>query len=165
MRTSSFSRKSVLTFLFLTLSLLVWAQDGLTYRLLNGYTVRAEANARPDKPTLFVFEQDNTFRAAFQPANDQVRPDLPDFKREMVIGISLPPTTNPSKLTLSRVFVQDSVLTVRYIRQANPNAPALAKTVQPLLLLAIPRQTVQKTRLLENGRLVHTLTKGQTTQE
>lgn len=138
------------------------AQLNLTYRLLAGYFLSNEAPVNKGKPTLFVFEQANTFEQVFKPATTtSKRPDVLNFGRDMVIGITLPATNKPPKLSISKVFVQDSTLTVRYIRMADTtltNNPQ-SFTTQPLLLIAIPKQTVLKTRLVENGKVIQTIKK------
>lgn len=158
-------RASVPAFIFLTglfFSVSSLAQLTLTYRLLNGYFLSNDAPINKEKPTLFVFEQLNTFEQVFKPATTMSRkPDAINFAKDMVIGIALPPTNKPPKLSISRVFVQDSTLTIRYIRMADTaltNNPQ-SFTTQPMLLVAIPKQTVLKTRLVENGKLVQTLKK------
>lgn len=145
------------------------AQLTLTYRLLNGYFLSNNASTTKDKPTLFVFEQADTFEQVFQPATTtgmSRRPDVPNFARDMVIGIALPATNKPPKLSVSKVFVQDSTLTVRYIRMTDTTATAdrltnnpQSSTMQPTLLVAIPKQAVLKTRLIENGKVVQTIKK------
>ncbi|WP_461100386.1 hypothetical protein [Spirosoma koreense] len=136
----------------------------MTYRLLNGYFLSNDATVNKGKPTLFVFEQADAFEQVFKPASTMNRrPDVPNFTKDMVIGIALPPTNKPPKLSVSRVFVQDSTLTVRYIRLADTsltNHPQ-SSTSQPMLLLAIPKQTVLKTRLVENGKVVTTRRSGE----
>lgn len=158
-------RASIIAFIFVTglfFSVGSLAQLTLTYRLLNGYFLSNDVSINKEKPTLFVFEQPSTFEQAFKPATTMSkRPDVINFAREMVIGIALPATNKPPKLSISRVFVQDSTLTVRYIRMADTtltNNPQ-SFTTQPMLLIAIPKQTVLKTRLVENGKVVQTLKK------
>ncbi|GAB4014613.1 hypothetical protein GCM10028773_01840 [Spirosoma koreense] len=132
--------------------------------MLNGYFLSNDATVNKGKPTLFVFEQADAFEQVFKPASTMNRrPDVPNFTKDMVIGIALPPTNKPPKLSVSRVFVQDSTLTVRYIRLADTsltNHPQ-SSTSQPMLLLAIPKQTVLKTRLVENGKVVTTRRSGE----
>jgi hypothetical protein len=57
------------------------------------------------------------------------------------------------------VFVQDSTLTIRYIRMKDTSQTKAVQPVkiQPTLLLTIPRQVVLKTRLIENGKLIQTI--------
>ena len=144
----------------LSLSLLTLAQVTLKFRSLNGYTLTDDAPVNKGKPTLFVFEQTETFGQVFTPAaGSGKRPDQPSFGKEMVIGIAVPPTNKPPKLMISKVFVQDSTLTVRYIRMTDTTlAEKPQSTVsRPVLLLAIPKQTVLKTRLVENGKVVQTI--------
>lgn len=151
--------------LLLLLSLFALAQVNLKYRLLNGYLLSEDAPVNKGKPTLFVFEQDETFQQAFKPGMAQnKRPDQPNFTKDMVIGIALPATKTPPKLSVSRVFVQDSTLTVRYIRQVDSTFIKNPQSVdsQPTLLLAIPKQTVLRTKLVENGRVVQTIRKRET---
>ncbi|GAB3540459.1 hypothetical protein [Spirosoma fluminis] len=151
-------RISFLSLTCLTISLLAIAQINLKYRLLNGYTLSTDAPVNKGKPTLFVFEQSETLDKVFQPAH---RADRPNFTKEMVVGIALSPTSTPPKISVSKVFVQDSVLTVRYVRMADTTlikAPLPTK-VQPTLLVAIPKQRVLKTRLIENGKVIQTLQK------
>ena len=146
----------------LSISLFTLAQVTLKYRLLNGYFLSNEATGSKGKPTLFVFEQVDRFDQVFKPATTMSkRPDVPDFAKEMVIGIAVPPTTKALKLSISRVFVQDSTLTVRYIRMTDTTAGKTPQsfTKQPVLLLAIPKQTVLKTKLVENGKVVQTIQK------
>ncbi|RIV18538.1 hypothetical protein DYU11_28620 [Fibrisoma montanum] len=130
----------------------------LTHRVLSGYAVSTDAPVNKGKPTLFVFEQTDTFKAVFQPASGQ-RQSAPNFNREMVVGVVLPPSAKSPKLTVSRVFVMDSVLTFRYIKQTDTSKTASAQptTATPMLLVAIPKQTVLSARLIENGRLVQTI--------
>lgn len=163
---SLFNRYSrVLFFVAISLScsLFALAQVNLKYRLLTGYLLSDDAPVSKGKPGLFVFEQDETFRQVFQlPSTGPKRKaDAPNFDKEMVIGIALTPTKTPPKLSVSRVFVQDSTLTVRYIRIADTTLTRtpLASSVQPTLLLTIPKQAVLKTRLVENGKVVQTLKK------
>lgn len=146
----------------LFVSLFALAQINLKYRLLNGYFLSNEAPINKGKPTLFVFEQAETFGQVFQPATTMNRkPDIPNFDREMVIGIALPPTKTPPKLSISKVFVQDSTLTVRYVRMADTTLTKSPQsfTSQPILLFTIPKQTVLKTKLVENGKVVQMIKK------
>jgi len=145
----------------LSVSLLALAQVTLKYRMLNGYSLSSDAPVNKDKPTLFVFEQAETFGQVFNPAAVNRRSDQPDFNKEMLIGVTVPPTTTPPKLSISKVFVQDSMLTVRYVRLTDTTEAKTPQsfTSQPTLLLAIPRQTVLKTRLVENGKVVQTIRK------
>ncbi|WP_460906636.1 hypothetical protein [Spirosoma areae] len=159
----SFSSILLTTSLFA--SVLTLAQVTLTHRMLNGYLVSEDAPLNKGKPTLFIFEQAETFEPVFKPATTTKHPDAPNFAKEMVVGIALPATNKPPKLSVSKVFVQDSTLTVRYIRMTDTTATADRLTnnpqmSQPMLLLAIPRQTVLKTRLVENGKVVQTIKKG-----
>ena len=161
----------------LFVSLLVLAQVNLKHRMLNGYLLSSGATINKGKPTMFVFEQAETFGRVFtltatgtasadRPAvvnkrsNRSTEP-APNFAKEMVIGVAIPLTNKPPKLSISKVFVQDSTLTVRYIRLNDTTATALPQsfTSQPTLLLAIPKQTVLRTRLVENGKVVQTIRK------
>ncbi|GAB3022336.1 hypothetical protein GCM10027185_20300 [Spirosoma pulveris] len=150
----------------LSFSLFALAQTNLKYRLLTGYLLNSDAPITKGKPTLFVFEQDDTFKQMFQQAATapKRKADAPNFEREMAIGIALPPTKTPPKLSVSRVFVQDSTLTVRYIRLVDTTVTKspLQSPAQPMLLLSIPKQVVLKTRLVENGKVVQTLKKRET---
>lgn len=164
--TSSKHRSRLIRTLFfapicLLISLFALAQVNLKYRALNAYLLSSDAPVNKDKPTLFVFEQAETFGQVFKPTGTRQRPDpAPDFNKEMVIGVALPPTNKPPQLSISKVFVQDSMLTVRYILIKDTTGrepqPLLS---QPTLLLAIPKQTVLKTRLVENGKVVQTIKK------
>ena len=153
------------------------AQLSLTFRLVSGYFLSNNASTNKDKPTLFVFEQADTFEQVFQPATTlSKRPDILNFAKDMVVGIALPATNKPPKLSVSKVFVQDSTLTVRYIRMTDTTATAdratadrlatnpQSLTTQPVLLIALPKQAVLKTKLVENGRVVQTLRKEITRQ-
>lgn len=138
------------------------AQLNLTYRLLNGYFLSTDAPVNKGKPTLFVFELADTFEQVFKPATTmRKRPDVPNFTKDMVIGIALPATNKPPKLSISKVFVQDSTLTVRYIRMTDTTFTHNPQsfTTQPMLLIAIPKQTVLRTKLVENGRVLQTIKK------
>ncbi|SOD92780.1 hypothetical protein [Spirosoma fluviale] len=166
---SSFNRSfRVLLFTIASLysSLFALAQTNLKYRLLTGYLLNSDAPVTKGKPTLFVFEQDDTFKQVFQQAATapKRKADAPNFEREMAIGIALPPTKTPPKLSISRVFVQDSTLTVRYIRMVDTTVTKspLQSAAQPMLLLSIPKQTVLRTRLVENGKVVQTVKKRET---
>ena len=146
----------------LFVSVFALAQVNLKYRLLNGYFLSSEAPVNKGKPMLFVFGQADTFGQVFQPATTISRkPDLPNFEKEMVIGVALPPTKTPPKLSVSKVFVQDSTLTVRYIRMADTTLTKNPQsfTTQPMLLFTIPKQTVLKTKLVENGKVIQTIKK------
>ena len=146
----------------LFVSVFTLAQVNLKYRLLNGYFLSSEAPVNKGKPTLFVFGQNDTFGQVFQPATTMNRkPDLPNFEKEMVIGVALPPTKTPPKLSVSKVFVQDSTLTVRYVRMADTTLTKNPQsfTTQPMLLFTIPKQTVLKTKLVENGKVIQTIKK------
>lgn len=143
----------------LIFSIVAIAQNNLVHRLLTGYFLSADAPLNKGKTTLFVVDQADRFTELFHPAATSKKPDAVNFTKEMVIGIALPPTNKPPKLSISRVFVQDSVLTVRYIRMkdttlTNNPQPFIS---QPMLLFAIPKQSVLKTKLVENGRLIQTL--------
>ncbi|MBC3786916.1 hypothetical protein [Spirosoma utsteinense] len=160
------SVSSVLLFILLFTSLLVLAQVTLKYRMLNGYVLSSDAPVNKGKPTLFVFEQSETFWQVFRPAASGLaavvskRPDQANFNREMVIGITIPPTNKPPKLSISKVFVQDSTLTVRYIRMKDTTSvDPKAIMAQPILVVAIPKQIVLRTRLVENGKVIQTLRK------
>ncbi|WP_420149564.1 hypothetical protein [Spirosoma sp.] len=156
------SRRSRFVFFFATflfISVIGIAQLNLTYKLLNGYYLSNEAPVNKGKPTLFVFEQSDTFEQVFKPATTMSRkPDVPNFTKNMVIGIALPPTNKPPKLSVSRIFVQDSTLTVRYIRMTDTTFSKNPQsfTSQPMLLVSIPKQNVLKTRLVENGKVIQT---------
>ena len=143
-------------------SLFAVAQVTLTYRSLNGYFLSNDAPVNKGKPTLFVFEQADTFGEVIKPATTMSkRPDAINFDREMAICIALPPTNKPPKLSVSKVFVQDSTLTIRYIRMTDTTLTSNPQsfTTQPMLLVSIPKQTVLRTRLVENGKVVQTLKK------
>lgn len=144
----------------LSISLFTLAQVNLKYRMLNGYSLSSDAPINKGKPTLFVFAQAETFAQVFKPTDGSKRPDRADFDREMLIGVTIPPTSKPPKLSISKVFVQDSTLTVRYIsmKDTTDREPQAAVS-QPTLLLAIPKQTVLRTRLVENGKVVQTIKK------
>ena len=141
-------------------SLVALAQVTLKYRLLTNYMVNTDAAVREGKPTLLLFEQADEFRKAFKPDDTGKRPTPVNFTKETAIGIVIPPTSKPPKLSVSRVFVQDSVLTVRYIRLKDTTVidHPLPAAIQPMLLLSVPKQTVLKTRLIENGKVVQTIT-------
>ncbi|WP_425290890.1 hypothetical protein [Spirosoma linguale] len=147
-------------------SLFALAQTNLKYRLLTGYLLNSNATLTKGKPTLFVFEQEDTFKQVFQQATNtgKRKADAPNFDREMAIGIALAPTKTPPKLSVSRVFVQDSTLTVRYIRMVDTTVTKspLQSPAQPMLLLSIPKQTVLRTRLVENGKVVQNIKKRDT---
>lgn len=156
-----FVRTLLFALVCLLVSLFALAQVNLKYRTLHAYLLSSDAPVNKGKPTLFVFEQAETFGQVFQPTGTGKRPDLaPDFNKEMVIGVAIPPTNKPPQLSISKVFVQDSMLTVRYIRIKDTTdrepQPLLS---QPTLLLAIPKRTVLKTRLVENGKVVQTIKK------
>ncbi|MCK8491286.1 MULTISPECIES: hypothetical protein [Spirosoma] len=156
------SSRSVFFLFCFFLSLITLAQVTLKYRMLNGYFLSNDAPVNKGKPTLFVFDKADAFEKVFKPATTMSkRPDMPNFNREVVIGISIPATNKPPKLSISRVFVQDSVMTVRYIRMTDTTLTKnpLSYTVQPMLLLAVPAQKVLKTRLIENGKVILTLKK------
>ncbi|MVM39189.1 hypothetical protein GO730_19280 [Spirosoma sp. HMF3257] len=145
----------------LIVSIVTLAQVNLTHRMLTGYFLSNDAPVNKGKPTLFVFEQAETFEQVFKPAATSKRPDVVNFAKEMAIGIALPPTNKPPKLSVSKVFVQDSILTVRYIRMADTTLTHNPQsfTSQPMLLLAIPKQTILKTKLVENGKVVQLVKK------
>ena len=147
-------------------SVFSFAQLNLTYRLLQGYILNTDAPVNKGKPTLFMIDQADEFSQIVKPATTGRRPAVPNFTKDMVIGVALPATTKPSKLSISRVFVQDSILTVRYIRMKDTTTTAdrpasndQSSTSNPFLLVAIPKQTVLKTRLIENGKVVLTVRK------
>ncbi|GAB4049351.1 hypothetical protein [Spirosoma litoris] len=154
-------RLSIFLFISLIFSLVTLAQVNLTYRLLTGYFLSNDAPINKGKPTLFVFEQAETFDEVFKPAATSKRPDVVNFAKEMVIGIALSPTNKPPKLSVSKVFVQDSVLTIRYIRMADTTLTHNPQsfTSQPMLLFSIPKQAILKTKLVENGKVVQLLKK------
>lgn len=131
--------------------------------MLNGYSLSSDAPVNKGKPTLFVFEQAETFGQVFKPVEGGRRPDQANFGKEMIIGVVIPPTGKPPKLSISKVFVQDSMLTVRYISIKDTTTdrdPQIQLTMsQPTLLLSIPKQTVLRTRLVENGKVVQTIKK------
>ena len=152
-------RVSVFFSISLIFSVVAIAQDNLVHRLLNGYFLSPDVPVNKGKTTLFVIDQADTFKELFYPAATNKKPDAVNFTKDMVIGIALPPTNKPPKLSISRVFVQDSVLTVRYIRMKDTtltNSPQSFMS-QPMLLVAIPKQSVLKTKLVENGRVIQTL--------
>ena len=165
------SFRPVLFASLLFVSLLAVAQVNLKYRMLTGYALNNDVPVNKGKPTMFVFERAETFGQVFGLAGRAAgsgpatttnrRPGPgPDFSKEMIIGIAIPPTNKPPKLSVSKVFVQDSMLTVRYISlKDTTDGVTQLITVQPTLLLAIPRQTVRRTRLVENGKVVQTIRK------
>ncbi len=152
------SRFLVFSVIFLSASLFTLAQLPVKYRLLNGYFINNEAPLNTGKTTLFVFEEAETFKDVFQSATGK-KPDPVNFEKELAVGIAIPPTRTPPRLSISRVFVQDSTLTIRYIKQADTTLAKqpLTFAAQPILVVAIPKQTVLRTRLIENGRLVQTV--------
>lgn len=157
-RVTRFYRLSFLLLLFLSVSLLALAQTNLSFHLLSGYLLSTDAKVNKGKATLFVFQEAETFASTFTPATTtSKRPEVPNFKRDMVIGIATPATSKPPRLSVSRVFVQDSTLTVRYIRLADTTRQTQTFVVQPTLLFSIPKQTVLRTRLIENGKVVQTI--------
>lgn len=144
----------------LLVSLFALAQVNIRFRMLTGYTLSSDARTNKGRPTLFVFEQEETMADVFKPAAaGNQRSGQPNFNKEMVIGIAVASTTKPLKLSVSRVFVQDSTLTVRYVSMTDTTQPKPSAPVQPTLLLSIPKQTVLKTRLVENGKVVQTIQK------
>jgi len=144
--------------IFLSVSLFALAQAPIKYRLLNGYFINNDAPLNKGKTTLFVFDQADAFGEVFQSATGR-KADPVNFEKEVAVGIAIPPTHTPPRLSISRVFVQDSTLTIRYIRQADTTLAKqpLTFAAQPILVVAIPKQTVLRTRLIENGRLVQTI--------
>ena len=148
----------ILAFVFLSVSLFALAQLPVKYRPLNGYFINNDAPLSKGKTTLFLFEQADAFQEVFQTATGK-KGDPVNFEKEIVAGIAIPPTRTPPRLSISRVFVQDSTLTIRYIRQADTTLAKrpLTFVAQPILVVAIPKQTVLRTRLIENGRLVQTV--------
>jgi hypothetical protein len=150
-------RPICLLFLFSSISLLALAQTNLSFHLLGGYLLSTDAKVNKGKATLFVFQEADTFTDTFKPATTSKRPELPNFKRDMIIGIATPATSKPPRLSVSRVFVQDSTLTVRYIRLADTTKQTQTFVVQPTLVFSIPKQTVLRTRLIENGKLIQTI--------
>ncbi|GAB3692077.1 hypothetical protein GCM10027592_10590 [Spirosoma flavus] len=147
----------------LLFSVITLAQINLTHRLLKGYSLSSDTRITKGKPTLFVFEQAEDFEKVF--AVDATAPpakkNVPNFTKETAIGVVLPSTNKPPKLSVSRVFVQDSTLTIRYIKMTDTTLTKnpLPSPVSPTLLFAIPKQTVLKTRLIENGKVVHVVKK------
>jgi hypothetical protein len=167
-----FSVFSFLVLTFLLISFFALAQVTLKYRMLNGYVLSSDAPVNKGKPTLFVFEQSETFWQVFKPAASGLaavvskRADQANFNKEMVIGVAIPPTNKPPKISISKVFVQDSTLTVRYIRLKDTTSTTSQLTLaQPILVVAIPKQTVLRTRLVENGKVIQTLRKRDDTEE
>lgn len=157
-RLSRFFRISSVFILCLSISLLTLAQTNLTFRLFGGYLLSTDASVNKGKATLFIFNDADAFNTVFKPAaTTNRRPDAPNFRQDMVVGIVTPATSKPPRLSVSRVFVQDSTLTVRYIRLADTAKNAQPSVAQPLLLLSIPKQTVLRTRLIENGKVVQTV--------
>lgn len=155
--------RRLLIFLFVSclVSIAAIEQTTLRFRLLHGYSLRDSTSANKGRTTLLLCEQADTFGQLFAPTATGQRLDSPNFSEEMVAGIALPATRTPPKLSVSRVLVQDSTLTIRYIRQADSTLQKHPLTVatQPLLLVAFPKQTVLRTRLIENGRVVQTIRK------
>ena len=143
---------------FFCISLFVLAQTPIKHRLLNGYFIDNNAPLNKSKTTLFVFEQADAFNAVFQSTAGK-KVDPVNFEKEIAVGIAVPPTRIPPRLSVSRVFVQDSTLTIRYIQQADTTLAKqpLTFAAQPILVIAIPKQTVLRTRLIENGRVVQTI--------
>jgi hypothetical protein len=157
---SRFSRPTLFLCFFLGLSLLTVAQVTLTYRLLSDYVLAPEANVNKTKTSLYIFENAEALNEIFTRATPVTkRTIVPNFTKETAIGIVLPPTNTPPKISVSRVFVQDSTLTIRYIRMKDTSQTKSVQPVkiQPTLLLTIPRQVVLKTRLIENGKLIQTI--------
>ena len=143
---------------FLSVSLFALGQLPVKYRLLNGYFINNDAPLSKGKTTLFVFEQADAFADVFQSATGK-KADPVNFEKEVAVGIAVPPTRTPPRLSISRVFVQDSTLTIRYIKQADTTLAKqpLTFVAQPILVVAIPKQTVLRTRLIENGRVMQTI--------
>lgn len=148
----------ILAVIFLLVSLFALAQIPVKYRLLNGYFISNDAPVNKGKTTLFVFDEAESFRNVFQSATGK-KADPVNFEKEVAVGIAVPPTHTPPRLSISRVFVQDSTLTIRYIRQADTTLAKqpLTFAAQPILVVAVPKQTVLRTRLIENGRVMQTI--------
>lgn len=142
----------------LSISLFAFTQIPVKYRLLNGYFINNEAPLSKGRTTFFFFEQADAFGDVFQSATGK-KADPVNFEKEVAVGIAVPPTRTPPRLSISRVFVQDSTLTIRYIRQADTTLAKrpLTFAAQPILVVAVPKQTVLRTRLIENGRVVQTI--------
>lgn len=172
-----YRRVSVLLFAIifstsLFLSVISFAQLNLAYRLLQGYVLSTDAPVNKGKPTLFMIDQADEFSQIVKPATTGRRPAVPNFTKDMVVGVALPATTKPPKLSISRVFVRDSILTIRYIRMKDttsmadrPTGNGQSSTSNPFLLVAVPKQTVLKTRLIENGKVVLTVRKREDTPD
>jgi hypothetical protein len=155
-----FSRTTLFLSLFLGLSLLTLAQVNLKYRLLSDYVLSPDASVNKTKTSLYIFDDAESLNKIFTRSTPATRQTTAlNFTKETAIGIVLPPTNTPPKISVSRVFVQDSTLTIRYIRMKDTSQTKTVQSVkiQPTLLLAIPRQTVLKTRLIENGKLIQTI--------
>jgi len=155
---SRVSRFVPLFVIFLSVSLFALAQLPVKYRLLNGYFINNDAPLNKGKTTLFVFDEAGAFAEVFQTATGK-KADPVNFEKEIAVGIAVPPTRTPPRLSISRVFVQDSTLTIRYIRQTDTTLAKqpLTFTTQPILVVALPKQTVLRTRLVENGRVIQTI--------
>jgi hypothetical protein len=155
-----FSRTTLFLSLFLGLSLLTLAQVNLKYRLLSDYVLSPDASVNKTKTSLYIFDDAESLNKIFTRSTPATRQTTAlNFTKETAIGIVLPPTNTPPKISVSRVFVQDSTLTIRYIRMKDTSQTKTVQSVkiQPTLLLAIPRQMVLKTRLIENGKLIQTI--------
>ncbi|GAB3993903.1 hypothetical protein GCM10028807_30330 [Spirosoma daeguense] len=156
---------SIFVALSLFISVITFAQINLTYRLLKGYILNSDATINKGKTTLFIAEQADTFEKNFKlddaTSLQKKRTDGPNFSKETAIAIVLPPTNKPPKIAVSRVFVQDSTLTIRYVRMTDTSLTKnpLPAAIRPTLLFAIPKQTVLKTRLIENGKVVQVVKK------
>lgn len=148
----------IFTVALLAISLFSFTQLPVKYRLLNGYFINNDAPVNKGKTTLFVFDGSDAFKDVFQSATGK-KADPVNFEKEMAVGIAVPPTRTPPRLSISRVFVQDSTLTIRYIKQADTTLAKqpLTFVAQPILVVAVPRQIVLRTRLVENGRVVQTI--------
>jgi hypothetical protein len=154
------SRTTLFFCLFSGLSLLAVAQVTLRYRLLSDYVLAPEASVNKSKTSLYLFDDAESLNKIFTRTTPVSKKTIaPNFTKETAIGIVLAPTNTPPKISVSRVFVQDSTLTIRYIRMKDTSQTKTVQSekIQPTLLLAIPRQTVLKTRLIENGKLIQTI--------
>ncbi|GAB3746678.1 hypothetical protein GCM10028817_02870 [Spirosoma pomorum] len=140
--------------------MLTVAQVTLRYRLLSDYVLAPEASVNKTKTSLYLFEDAESLNKLFTRATPVSKKTIaPNFTKETAIGIVLASTSTPPKISVSRVFVQDSTLTIRYIRMKDTSQTKIVQSekIQPTLLLTIPRQTVLKTRLIENGKLIQTI--------
>lgn len=110
----------------------------LNFKPLDGYFYRNDAPSVLGVATLLIFRSQAEFEARVHPAATMGRPlEQPDFSKEIVVGLVMPPTDHPTELAIKRVKKKYDDLIVYYHRKLD-RRQVLSYSSQPLVLVRVP---------------------------